>query len=504
MREFFKGMSKSGPQDHKTRFSLMLLLIFVFSFPIVMSGSYLILKNNSINNAYNTGRLYLAAVESVRGYVGEELRPVLAGEFPDRFILEGMSRSYVASKVARRVAGELPGFIFKNASLNPRNPDNAADGFEKEIIMGFRNPKGGREWKSLVEMNGSHYYVMAKPGRPVSDDCLRCHGTPEKAPSEVLAKYGRKAGFNMKAGELVDALFIYMPVEAPLAAARTTVAWFMGLYTIFFGLVLALINRRFNWFYEKIDADRKEIEDINAEVLNLNSALDNIVAERTMSEVGLRVADRIRNPATVIGGAAQQLLKGDINDNMREKLNDILSESRKMEQIVTDFDTMVRNKRFLFKREDLNEIAVSSVRLMEKGLQDAGIAYRVELHTTPLRFNANKELMRIAVNHVLHNAMDVTPAGNEVAVITGVKEDNIFLRISDTGNGIPQEELHRIFEPLYSTRGRAGMGLPLVKQIVLEHSGEIVIDSEPDKGTIVEMSFPMRWRERDLETTRPD
>jgi signal transduction histidine kinase len=96
--------------------------------------------------------------------------------------------------------------------------------------------------------------------------------------------------------------------------------------------------------------------------------------------------------------------------------------------------------------------------------------------------------------------MDVTPSGGRIAIETGVKKEYIYLRISDTGSGIPQEELHRIFEPLYSTRGRAGMGLPLVKQIVLEHAGEITIDSEPDKGTIVEMLFPMRWRERDLET----
>lgn len=499
MKGLFKEISGNSIRSDKSRFSLMLVLIFVISFPIVMMVSYFILKHDAINNAYDTGRLYLSAVESIRAYVGEELRPVLTRELPDRFVLEGMSRSYVASSVAGRIAHDLPGFIFKDASLNPRNPADKADDLEKLIITAFRDDMGGREWTGMVQVKGMSYYVIARPGRPLTEECLRCHSTPEAAPKEVVEKYGREAGFNMKVGELVDALFVYIPVEGPLAAARRTVAWFMGIYSVFFGLVLMLINRRFEWLYERIDTDRKKIEEINTEMLTLNKELDNIVAERTMSEVGLKVADRIRNPATVIGGTVQQLLREDIGDGIREKLNDILSESRKMERIVTDFDAMVRSKRFLFKREDLNEIAAYSIRLMERGLRDAGIEYQEELHDAPLRFNANRELMRIAVNHVLHNAMDVTPAGGRIAIETGVKKEYIYLRISDTGPGIPQEELHRIFEPLFSTRGRAGMGLPLVKQIVLEHTGEITIDSEPDKGTTVEMLFPMRWRERDLE-----
>jgi two-component system sporulation sensor kinase B len=58
-----------------------------------------------------------------------------------------------------------------------------------------------------------------------------------------------------------------------------------------------------------------------------------------------------------------------------------------------------------------------------------------------------------------------------------------------------QEELHRIFEPFYSTKGRSGMGLPLIRQIIAEHMGEIIIDSKPKIGTTVQFMFPARWKE---------
>ena len=57
------------------------------------------------------------------------------------------------------------------------------------------------------------------------------------------------------------------------------------------------------------------------------------------------------------------------------------------------------------------------------------------------------------------------------------------------------EELHRIFEPFYSTKGRTGMGLPLVRQIITEHMGEVILESTLGVGTTVQIIFPVRWKE---------
>jgi signal transduction histidine kinase len=170
-----------------------------------------------------------------------------------------------------------------------------------------------------------------------------------------------------------------------------------------------------------------------------------------------------------------------------------------MEKIVTDFDELVKSKRFLFKREDLNEIAHSTIRLADNEIKDKDLRLSINLSDNPLMFNANRQLIKIAIRHLLSNAIDATASGGSITISSGVKEERIFLTISDTGKGMTSEELHRIFEPFYSTKGRTGMGLPLVRQIISEHMGEIIIDSKPNVGTTVQFLFPTRWRERDIE-----
>lgn len=484
---------------HKKRFAITLIFIYIIFLPVISAITYFILKQSAITDAYNTARLYLTYFEATRHYVGEELRPVLLQEMPDRFVLEGMSRSYAARVITERVKQKLPGYILRNASLNPRNPKNIANEFEAGIINEFITKRELREWKGLIEKDGYHYYVLAHPGSPMTGNCLYCHGDPAVAPKELIQRYGKVAGFNNKEGDMVDAVISYIPIHIPLAIARDTIMIFIGIYTIFFAAIFWVINRRFGWFHEKIESDKKTIEDISAEILNLNREMEDIVAERTMGMVGLRVADRIRNPVTVIGGLCRQIFRQEIEGIPKDKLQDIMDECRRMEKIVEDFDELVKSKRFLFKREDLNEIVISTIKLIEQEIKDKNISLIFDIYEKPLMFNANRQLIKISIRHVITNSVDATQAGGKITVSTGVKGDNIFLTILDTGKGMTPEELHRIFEPFYSTKGRIGMGLPFVRQIITEHMGEIIIDSKPNVGTTVQFLFPTRWKEGDIE-----
>lgn len=484
-----------GKLDPKKTFSIQLFFIYIVSCLVISYITFFLLKQHAIDNAYNMARLYLTVFSATRHYVSEELRPALERELSGRFILEGMSRSYVAGSITRRALKELPGYLFKNASLNPRNPGNRADEFETGIIYEFRKNLEMKEWKGLITREGQEYYVLARAGERVEEKCLRCHGDPASAPREIIERYVATSGFHMKIGELVDVVISYIPVHVPLSSAKKTVATFIGIYTIFFGIIFYLIQRRFSWFYEKIETDKETIEKTSTEILNLNREMEDIVAERTMGMVGLRIADSIRNPITVIGGLCRQIFKKDVEGVPREKLQIILNECQRMEKIVADFDELVRTKRFLFKREDLNEIALSMIRLEEEDIKERGLGLSVNLHDRPLVFNANRQLIKIAIRHVLNNSVDATASGGKITISSGTKDDDVLLTITDTGKGMTPEEMHRIFEPFYSTKGRAGMGLPLVRQIVAEHMGEITIDSKPGLGTTVQFIFPIRWME---------
>lgn len=476
----------------RTRFSLMLILIYVLSVPVISGISYVILKDNAIDYAYRTGRLFLSTFEATRHYVGYELRPRLYDELPGRFVLEGMSRSYVAGKIAHDVLKKYPGYRYKHASFDPKNPLNEADPFEEEIIREFQT-SSLHEWKGMRTVNGNEYYVIAIPGNPVRKDCLLCHGDPDQAPREVIELYGREAGFGRKIGEIIDGLFAYIPIKIPLDNARDNVLLFITLYTVFFTLVFFVIDRRFRWFYEKIHSANVEIEGFNKEILDLNKILETLVAERTMTMLGMRVADSIRNPVTVIGGFCYRLLKKEMDRDSEEKIALMLKECEKVEQIITDFDAMVEKKRFLFHQEDLNEIVISTLNPLVKAMSIGGIHLKLELSEKPLPIKANKQLLKVAFAHMLRNAIDAVSPGGKITVQTGFAEENVFLVIGDTGKGIPEQYLAEIFNPLFGTKDRIGMGLPLVKQVINEHFGEITVVSNSPAGTTFKITFPELW-----------
>ena len=240
---------------------------------------------------------------------------------------------------------------------------------------------------------------------------------------------------------------------------------------------------------------KKRIEDMNAEILKLNGEMEQLAEERTLSLLSLRVADRIRNPVTVIGGFCRQIIKRGVDESVRDLLERVMDECNRLERIVADFDALVREKRVFFKREDLNELVLSTLKPAEARVKEKAVELSVVLSEAPLMFNANRELIKVAINHILNNSIDAAPEGGRVTVQTQARDDSILLSVSDTGKGIPREDMESIFETFYSTKGRTGMGLSLVKQIVSEHLGDINMESEPDRGTTMRISFPVRWKE---------
>ncbi len=230
----------------------------------------------------------------------------------------------------------------------------------------------------------------------------------------------------------------------------------------------------------------------------LNQELETLMAERTMSLMALTVADRVRNPAAVIGLTCRRILeKEEVPDKLKGGLKDIIDEAEKLERIVKDFETILKSRQFMFMYEDINGIVEDVTSFIGREATDKGLRFEVNLSEEALKINAQRNLLRIAILHIIRNAIEATPEGGKITVTTYGDTDNVFLTISDTGVGIPKEDLDRIFDPFFSSKVRRfGMGLPLAKQIVSEHLGEIRVESEPGKGTTFAMVFPVRWIER--------
>ena len=120
----------------------------------------------------------------------------------------------------------------------------------------------------------------------------------------------------------------------------------------------------------------------------------------------------------------------------------------------------------------------------------------------PVR-GSQRDLALLARN-LIDNAIRYSHEGDRVAVQIDVEGDEVVLRVSDTGIGIPSRDLDRIFERFYRVdrarsreTGGTGLGLAIVKHVVENHGGEIEVESELGRGTLFRISFPAASRPDD-------
>jgi two-component system, NtrC family, sensor histidine kinase HydH len=90
-------------------------------------------------------------------------------------------------------------------------------------------------------------------------------------------------------------------------------------------------------------------------------------------------------------------------------------------------------------------------------------------------------------------AKDATPPGGEILVSTLRDGDFVTIRVTDTGAGIAEQQIHKVLEPYFSTKkGGTGLGLPTVHRVAEEHGGTLTVQSEPGKGTQFSLQLPIR------------
>ena len=224
-----------------------------------------------------------------------------------------------------------------------------------------------------------------------------------------------------------------------------------------------------------------------------NQEIETLISERTMNLMTLTVADRVRNPATVIGLIGKKMLdRKDISEEFKKNLMTIIEETEKLQNMVSNFHSLLKNKEFKFRYEDVNEV----VRSVISGIEKKAVKITVRFSEQPLKINMQKNLLRAAISLLIRNSIEATPESGQISVETCRDKDSVVLAISDEGSGMSEEAVAKIFDPFFSTkRHRFGMGLPLVKQIVSEHLGEIKVESEVGKGTTFRLMFPYRWAE---------
>ena len=157
------------------------------------------------------------------------------------------------------------------------------------------------------------------------------------------------------------------------------------------------------------------------------------------------------------------------------------------------------------KRVDLAPMLHNTAAIMQLRAQFAGITMTAAVPATLPPVKVHPEQVEEAVLNLLDNAIKYTPAGGRVALTAAATPDRLIVNVSDTGAGIPSDDLPHIFDRFYRvdkarsrTRGGqsgmgsgAGLGLAIVKQLVEQNQGSITVESAPDQGANFSVSFPL-------------
>jgi two-component system, sporulation sensor kinase E len=170
-------------------------------------------------------------------------------------------------------------------------------------------------------------------------------------------------------------------------------------------------------------------------------------------------------------------------------------EINRLDYIITQFLQAIRPTPPQFRATSLNEVAERTLSLLEPELENRGLAVVRRLaRQLPVSPIDPVQIQQVLVN-LVKNAMQAMTKGGTLTLQTGEGADGVWVSISDTGGGIPQEQLNRIFEPFYTTREKGtGLGLMIVQRIVRAHDGRIELESQVGRGTTFRIWLPLHER----------
>lgn len=214
------------------------------------------------------------------------------------------------------------------------------------------------------------------------------------------------------------------------------------------------------------------------------------------------IAHELRTPLTVIQGNLEAMLDSILPTNPQE-IATLRDETALLARLVADLRLLSLAEAGQLKLErvktDLAELVASAVELFRLQAQSNQIELVMDIAPNLPSIRVDADRIAQVIRNLFSNALRHTPAGGRVIVVCRMDEfQKILIMISDTGDGIPPEDLPYIFDRFYRadksrsrTSGGSGMGLAIVKQLVEAHGGKVWVESQPTQGATFGLSLPV-------------
>lgn len=244
--------------------------------------------------------------------------------------------------------------------------------------------------------------------------------------------------------------------------------------------------------YQKLE---ERVAELTQELDSKNRELEIANRLASLGELSAGVAHEIRNPLAGIELSAT-LLKRTLPEDKRshELVGNIVESVTRINSIVMNLLIFSRGQKIEAREVDIctviNEAVESALLYGKKG--DAEIKFTVPQCRPRVTGDAG-QLRQVFINFI-QNAIDAMEGSGEVCVSAGTYSDgNLAISFKDTGSGMDQETINRIFNPFYTTKEHGtGLGLAISHRIIENHSGRIIVDSQPGRGSVFKVILPVK------------
>lgn len=212
-----------------------------------------------------------------------------------------------------------------------------------------------------------------------------------------------------------------------------------------------------------------------------------------LTSLAAGIAHEIRNPLTTARGFLQLFAERVKPGQERQFVDLTISELDRIQQLVKDFMSLAKPEDPHFCRVDLSEVLRATVEFVKPESTLRGVRVLFTPPSTPVWVLADPNQIKQVILNLLQNALHACTPQNSVKVAlygANQKGQRAVIVVTDTGMGIPPDQLERIFQPFYTTKsGGTGLGLFISKRIIEEHQGSIVIHSAVGLGTTVQVEL---------------
>jgi two-component system sensor histidine kinase HydH len=259
------------------------------------------------------------------------------------------------------------------------------------------------------------------------------------------------------------------------------------------GTVAGVLADRERRQRERLESTTEELRRVNRDLQDSFEHLKRADRLSAIGQLSASLAHEIRNPLASIEGATKIVERPETSEEMRnEFLGIIRKESRRLNRLLTNLLDFSRPRRPEFQFVDVGTLLDSVITLAGHTAQQGGVELVKQLAGPAPAVESDPEQLKQVLLNLTINALQAMPEGGRIELSAGEREGSIVIAVRDQGQGIPTDELDRVFDPFYTTKETGtGLGLAVAHQIVTQHGGTLRAERNPDRGMTFSVTLPL-------------